>query len=179
MIKKNSLENTMANYIKSCSFLHANFVHFYMLILLKQLKYLKRHTLSVHIKMASLRRFQCVASCPLCLPLPISIKKPSLEVIKLFSCSTQLRMNLQLLIKAKIFFLAVKLLVGVFILLIKVKMPTIFWHFSIYKQDKFCAQLSWEWKKFNNLKAWYYTANCVYLRDNSITKIDFTNCQFN
>ena len=61
--------------------------------------------LSVHIETASPRQFQCVpttnaprknkenyfeirtyhnqASYPLCLPLPISIKKPGLEVIKL------------------------------------------------------------------------------------------------
>ena len=25
------------------------------------------------------------------------------------------------------------------------------WHFNIYEQDKFCAQLSWAWKKFYNL----------------------------
>ena len=37
-------------------------------------------------------------------------------VIKLFSCSAQLRLK--------------------FILLINVKMPTICWHFNFYKQDK-------------------------------------------
>ena len=31
-------------------------------------------------------------------------------------------------------------------------MPTS-WHFNIYEQDKFCAQLSWAWKKFYNLEA--------------------------
>ena len=25
------------------------------------------------------------------------------------------------------------------------------WHFNIYEQDKFHAQLSWAWKKFHNL----------------------------
>ena len=39
-------------------------------------------------------------------------------------------------------------------MLINVKMPTDCWHFNIYKQDKFCAQLSWAWKKINNLVAW-------------------------
>ena len=61
------------------------------------------------------------------------------EVIKLFSCSTQLSIKFQLLIKTEKdrYFL----LLGshmIFILLIIVKMPTI----NIYKQDKFHAQLS-------------------------------------
>ena len=55
---------------------------------------------------------------------------PGPEVIKLFSCSTQLSMKFQLLIKARMlknndFFFAVKLLVGAFILLINVKQLTI------------------------------------------------------
>ena len=77
------------------------------------------------------------------------------EVIKLFSCSTQMRSK--------------------FILLINVKMPTVvgiltfisrindwllgftseisidFGYFSTYEQIKFHAQLSWAWKKFYNL----------------------------
>ena len=40
-----------------------------------------------------------------------------------------------------------------FLSLINVKMPTIFWHFNIYEQEKFHAQLSWAWKKFYNLGA--------------------------
>ena len=53
----------------------------------------------------------------------------STEVIKLFSCSTQLSMEFQLLIKIKCLqmkeFLAISLSDVVFILLINVKMPTI------------------------------------------------------
>ena len=29
------------------------------------------------------------------------------------------------------------------------------WHFNIYEQDKLRAQLSWIWKKFYNLGAWW------------------------
>ena len=29
-------------------------------------------------------------------------------------------------------------------------------YFSFYEQLKFCAQLSWAWKKFYNLEAWLY-----------------------
>ena len=50
------------------------------------------------------------------------------EVIKLFSYSTQLSMELILLIN-------VKMPTNVFILLINVKMPQC-WHFNIYWQDK-------------------------------------------
>ena len=50
-------------------------------------------------------------------------------------------------------FLAVKLLVCVFILLINVKIKINCSHFNIYEEDKFCAQLSWAWKKFYNLGA--------------------------
>ena len=60
---------------------------------------------------------------------PLGAVRSGLEVIKLFWCSTQLSMKFQLLIKAKMLkkmlFLAVKLLVSVFNLLINVKMPTI------------------------------------------------------
>ena len=66
-----------------------------------------------------------------------------LEFIKLFSCSTQLSMKFQLLIKTKMLktydFLAFKLSYAVFIMLINAKMPTIV---DIYEQDKFHAQLS-------------------------------------
>ena len=38
---------------------------------------------------------------------------------------------------------AISFLAVVFIMLINVKMPTSnYWHFNIYEQDKFCAQLS-------------------------------------
>ena len=56
--------------------------------------------------------------------------RSGLEVIKLFSCSTQMSMKCFLLIKTKILtnikkFFALNLSDGVFILLINVKMPTI------------------------------------------------------
>ena len=50
-------------------------------------------------------------------------------------------------------FLALNLSDVVFIMLINDKMPTIVCIFDIYEQDKFCAQLSWAWKKFYNLWA--------------------------
>ena len=54
------------------------------------------------------------------------LKSPALEVIKLVSCSTQLSMKFQRLIKTKILkiniFYALKLLFVVFILLVNVKM---------------------------------------------------------
>ena len=31
-------------------------------------------------------------------------------------------------------------------------LPNNCWLFNIYEQDKFCAQLSWAWKKFYNLR---------------------------
>ena len=51
--------------------------------------------------------------------------QPGPEVIKLFSCSTQLSTKFQLLINTKIPFLALRLSNVVFIMLINVKMPTI------------------------------------------------------
>ena len=72
------------------------------------------------------------------------------EVITL-SCSTQLSMKLKPLIKTKMLkiktFLAFKLSDVVSIMLINVKLPTI-WHFNIYKYDQFHAptQLSMKLK---------------------------------
>ena len=57
-----------------------------------------------------------------------SLLTPGLEVIKLFSCSTQLSTKFQLLVKTKIptkKFLALSLFDVAFIMLINVKMPTI------------------------------------------------------
>ena len=58
----------------------------------------------------------------------------------------QLGMKFQLPIKLKYWqikmFLALSLSDDVFIALINVKMPTIGWHFNIYEQDKFRAQMS-------------------------------------
>ena len=50
--------------------------------------------------------------------------------------------------------LALNFLGIVFILLINVKMPTTVGILTFYEQDKFCAQLSWAWKKFYNFRAW-------------------------
>ena len=46
------------------------------------------------------------------------------------------------------------------------------WHFHIYKQRKFHAQLSWAWKKFYNLKARTISCNNVKI---NIKKIAFGN----
>ena len=72
--------------------------------------------------------------------------------------STQLSMIFQLYIRL-IYqqmkkFLALSLSDVVFIMLINVKMPTIVGIFNIYEHDKFYAQMSWAWKKFNNLGAY-------------------------
>ena len=40
-----------------------------------------------------------------------------------------------------------------FMMLINVKMPTIVGNFNIYEHDKFRAQMSWAWKKLNNIEA--------------------------
>ena len=59
----------------------------------------------------------------------LAVRKTSPEVIKLLSCSTQLSIKFQLLIKTKMLkntdFLAFILSEDVFILFINVKMPTI------------------------------------------------------
>ena len=78
---------------------------------------------------------------------------PGLEAIKPFSCSTQESTKFQLLIKTIIptnEAVAVRLSDVVFYHAKNVKMPT-FVGILIYEQDKFCAQLSWVWKKCYNL----------------------------
>ena len=74
------------------------------------------------------------------------------EVINFFSCSTQLSTKFQLFIKKLKYrqiknFLALSLSDIVYIMLINI------WHFNIYEQDLFRAQLSWAWKQFYNLGA--------------------------
>ena len=78
----------------------------------------------------------------ICLLYPLLIFKctPGPEVIKLFSCSTKLSAKFQLLINTKIL-TNEKVLHVVFIMLIDVTMPKC-WHFNIYEQDIFHAQLS-------------------------------------
>ena len=69
------------------------------------------------------------------------MRKPGPEVIKLFSCSTQLSTKFQLIIKTKIptneEVSCFKFLRCCIIMLMSVKMPTI-----VNEQDKFRAQLS-------------------------------------
>ena len=76
---------------------------------------------------------------------------PGPEVIKLFMLtSTEHKVSKKKLSHWQIKkFLALSLSDIVFIMLINVKMLTIVGQFNIYEQDKFCAQLSWAWKKYN------------------------------
>ena len=70
------------------------------------------------------------------------------EVIKLFSCSTELSVKFQMLIKTimlknkDISCFQTLTVDVVFIMLINVKNANNCWHFNIYEQDKFRAQLS-------------------------------------
>ena len=52
-------------------------------------------------------------------------------------------------------FLALNISVFVFIMVMNVKLPAIVdcWHLNISEPHKFCAQLSWVWKQFDNLEA--------------------------
>ena len=89
-------------------------------------------------------------------PLGCNKNLPKPEVIKLFSCSTQLSTKFQLLIKLKYRqikkFLALSLSEVVFIMLINVKMPTIVGILAFMSRIDFVsAELST--KKFYNLKA--------------------------
>ena len=76
---------------------------------------------------------------------------PGPEVIKLFSCSTQLSTKFQLLIKTKIrtnkevsCFKSLRCIYHAK----KCQNANNCWHFNIHEQDKFRAQLSSVWKKF-------------------------------
>ena len=92
-------------------------------------------------------------------------RKPGPQVIKLFSCSTQLSMEFRLLVKSKIIkcwkikiFLAFKLSDDVFIMLINVKMPIIVGILTFMSMINF--MLSWvehdfflkiKWKKATDI----------------------------
>ena len=100
------------------------------------------------------------------------VSLPGPEVIKLFSCLTQLSMKFQLLTKTKI---QANKEVSCFKSLRcctyhanKCKNANNCWHFNIYEQDKFRAQLSWVWQKF------YYLGACSVLMDSSFW-FDITN----
>ena len=80
------------------------------------------------------------------------------EVIKLFSCSTQLSMKFILLINLKILTIFFKLLSCStqlsMLSWVEHEKSLNCWYFYFYDQVKFHAQLSWAWKKFYNLGAW-------------------------
>ena len=86
-----------------------------------------------------------------------SLSKPGPEVIKLFSCSTQLSMKFFLLINVKM-----PTIVGILTFMsrknciLSLSEPEkcwISWYFHTYEHLKFHAQLSWARKKFYNLGA--------------------------
>ena len=90
---------------------------------------------------------------------------PGPDVIKLFSCSTQLSTKFQLLIKTKIptnneFSCFKSLRCCIYH---ANKCLNKCWHFNIYEQDKFRAQLSWVWKKFYDLGASILLRNPIFL----------------
>ena len=80
------------------------------------------------------------------------------EVIKLFSCSTQLSMKIFPLINVKMptivciltFMNGKNSILG----LSEPDKCWISWYFHIYEQLNFYTQLSWAWKKFYNLGPW-------------------------
>ena len=80
------------------------------------------------------------------------------EVIKLFSCSTQLSTKFILLINVKM-----PTIVGILTFISMIDTPSeglkarnflMCLYFRFYMQLKFRAQLSWAWKQFYNLGAW-------------------------
>ena len=81
--------------------------------------------------------------------------QPCPEVIKLFSCSTQLSMKFSPLINVKMptivgiltFMRGKNSILGIS----EPKNSLISWYLSTYEHLKFHAQLSWAWKKFYNL----------------------------
>ena len=80
------------------------------------------------------------------------------EVIKGFSCSTQLSMKFVLLMNLKLLAIANSFLLNIpeheNFSANKYENANCCWHFHIYYQRKFHAQLSWAWKKFYNLGGW-------------------------
>ena len=94
-------------------------------------------------------------------------RNPGPEVIKLFSCSTQLSMKFVLLINLKLLTILNSFLLNIAehenFSANKYENANLSWHFHIYWQRKFHAQLSWAWKKFYNLGArWIrYGSDCI------------------
>ena len=82
------------------------------------------------------------------------------EVIQLFSCSTQLSMKFFMLISLKLLTIANSFLLNLAdrenFYAYKYENANFCWHFHIYWQRKFYAQLSWAWKKNYNLGARSY-----------------------
>ena len=99
--------------------------------------------------------------------------KPGPEVIKLFSCSTQLSTRFILLINVKM-----PTVVGI-LTFISMKNATserlkainffICRYFSFYEWFKFRAQLSWAWKEFYNLGPWMICCRYMYITVYQIT----------
>ena len=92
---------------------------------------------------------------------PFWFHYPGLEVIKTFSCSTQLSMKFQMLIK----YLEIQLFSGpdkprvLFFLLINVKMPRIVGSWTFMNRKKFHTQLIWAWYFLYNLWPGYQTGS--------------------
>ena len=74
------------------------------------------------------------------------VLSPGTDVMKLFSCSTQLSMEFQLLIKPKMLkntdFSCFQIFRCCILHADKCKNANNCWHYNIYEQDKFRAQLS-------------------------------------
>ena len=79
------------------------------------------------------------------------------RVLKIFACSTQLSMEFILLINVKM-----PTIVGILAFIsilnttserLKTRNFLICLYLNVYEQLKFCAQMSWAWKKFYNLGA--------------------------
>ena len=88
-----------------------------------------------------------------------------LEVIKRFSCWTQLSTKFILLINVKM-----PTIVGILTFISRINTASerlkarnffICWYFSFYEQLKFCAQLTWAWKKFYNLGTKHHFRKCL------------------
>ena len=68
-------------------------------------------------------------------------------------------MKFVLLINIKLLYIAISFLLNIAehenLYANKYENANFCWHFHIYSQRKFHAQLSWAWKKFYNLGAWF------------------------
>ena len=80
----------------------------------------------------------------------LNLNRPGPRGYKTFSCSTQLSIDIQKLIKSNMLknkgFSCIRMLRCCFYHANKYWNANNCWHFNIYEQDKFRAQLSWVWK---------------------------------